>query len=269
MAQKLEHEARQLIGKNWSKGAGTNAKLLSNIRSIGLFMQTQSLQSIAHMKTKHVQKYFDHLKSQGLQASTLQNHATAMRVLAAAIGKQNIVARTNEELGIIRHGRYSPKIADMAKHDDIREKLYSKGESLGVAHDLRQSFGLRAQESITGRIVTRSGEELLRVVGKGGRIRELRIDSADKQTAIAAMKAIMDKQGTPGIIPPDKTLRQFYTYQKNAVHRAGGSKATAANMHSLRHQHAQDMKKEGKELKEIVEDLGHNRESSAGHYIPS
>lgn len=122
MAQKLEHEARQLIGKNWSKGAGTNAKLLSNIRSIGRFMQSQSLQSIAHMKTKHVLRYFDHLKSSGLQASTLQNHATAMRVLAAAIGKQNIVARTNEELGIIRHGRYSPKIADMAKHEDIREK---------------------------------------------------------------------------------------------------------------------------------------------------
>jgi len=136
------------------------------------------------------------------------------------------------------------------------------------SHDLRQSFGLRAQESITGRIVTRNGEEMLRVVGKGGRIRELRIDSPDKQTAIAAMKSIMGKQGTPGIIPPDKTLKQFYTYQKNAVHRAGGSKASAANMHSLRHQHAQDMKKDGKELQEIVEDLGHGRESSAGHYIP-
>lgn len=268
MARKLEHEARQLIGKNWSKGSGTNAKLLGNIRSIGRFMESQSLQSIRHMKTKHVQKYFEHVKSQGLQASTLQNHATAMRVLAAAIGKQNIVPRTNEELGISRHGRYAPKSADMAKHGDIREKLFSKDERLGVAHDLRQSFGLRAQESITGRIVIRNGEELLRVIGKGGRVRELPIDTPAKQTAIAAMKTIMEKQGTPGIIPPDKTLKQFYTYQKNAVSRAGGTKTQGANMHSLRHHHAQQMKKDGKGVKEIVEDLGHNRESSAGHYIP-
>lgn len=269
MAQRLEHEARKLIGKNWSKGSGTIKKLISNIRSIGRFMETQSLQSIAHMKTKHVSRYFDHLKSSGLQASTLQNHATAMRILAAAIGKQNIMPRTNSELGIIRHDRYAPKTADMAKHEDIREKLFSKDERLGVAHDLRQSFGLRAQESVTGRIVTRNGEELLRVVGKGGRVRELRIDTPEKQTTITSMKSIMERQGTPGIIPPDKTLKQFYTQQKNAVHRAGGSKATAANMHSLRHQHAQDMKRDGKELQEIVEDLGHNRESSAGHYIPS
>jgi site-specific recombinase XerD len=268
MARRLEHEARQLVGKNWSKGSGTVKKLLSNIRSIGRFMESQNLQSIRHMKTKHVQRYFEYLKSNGLQASTMQNHATAMRLLAAAIGKQNIVPRTNRELGITRFGRYSPKIADMARNISIREKLYSKDERLGVAHDLRQAFGLRAQESITGRIVNRNGEKLLRVVGKGGRVRELPIDSLDKQAAISSMKAIMDKQGTPGIIPPDKTLKQFYTIQKNAVHRAGGSKTSAANMHSLRHEHSQEMKRDGKSLKEIVEVLGHVRESAAGHYIP-
>jgi site-specific recombinase XerC len=268
MARRLEHEARQLVGKNWKKGSGTNKKLLSNIKGISRFMETQSIQSIRHMKTKHVQKYFDYLKAKGLKASSMQNHATAMRFLAAAIGKKNIVPRTNSELGITRFGRYSPKIADMAKNNNIREKLYSKDERLGVAHDLRQAFGLRAQESITGRIVNRNGQELLRVVGKGGRVRELPIDSPDKQAAISSIKSIMDRQGTPGIIPPDKTLIQFYTIQKNAVHRAGGSKASAANMHSLRHQHSQDMERDGKTLKEIVEDLGHSRESAAGHYIP-
>ena len=267
MARRLEYEARQLVGKNWKKGTGTNKKLLSNIKGISRFMETQSLQSIKHMKTKHVQRYFDLLKSSGLKASTMQNYATAMRFLAAAIGKKNIVPRTNAELGITRHGRYSPKIADMAKHHDIREKLYSKSVNLGVAHDLRQSFGIRAEESITARIVVRNGEELLRVIGKGGRVRELRIDSPAKQVAIAAMKDIMQKQGTPGIIPADKKLKQYYTYQKNAVSRAGGTKKSAANMHSLRHQHAQDMERDGKDTKEIVEDLGHFREDSIKHYV--
>ena len=266
MATRLEHEARKLVGKNWSKGSGTVKKLLSNIRSIARFMEGQSLQSITHMKTKHVEKYFAGLKEKGLTASTLQNHATAMRMLAHAIGKQNICPRTNREIGIIRTGRYSPKIADMSKQAEIRELLYQKDIRLGVAHDLRESFGLRAQESITARIVVRNGEELLRVVGKGGFVREIRIDTTDKKTAVDAMKAVTSEQKTPGIIPADKTLKQFYTYQKNAISRLGGTKESNANMHTLRHHHVQEMKADGKTIAERVEETGHIRQDSDRHY---
>jgi len=266
MATKLEHEARQLVGKNWNKGTGTVKKLLSNIRSIARFMESQSLQSIKHMKSKHVEKYFAILQEKGLKASTMQNHATAMRALAYAIGKQNICPRTNRELGFIRTGRYSPKTADMEKQTDIREQLYQKDIRLGVAHDLRQSFGLRAQESITARTVTRNGEELLRVIGKGGRVREIRIDSTDKQTAVDVMKRIATEQGTPGIIPADKKLGQFYNYQKNAISRLGGTKATRANMHTLRHNHVQEMKVQGKTIEKRVEETGHTRLESDRHY---
>lgn len=260
MATRLEHETRQLVGKNWSKGSGTNRKLLSNIRSIARFMETQSLQSIKHMKTKHVERYFSILKGRGLTASTLQNHATAMRLLARAIGKQNICPRTNAELGIVRRGRYAPKTADMERHEDIRKKLYLRDPRLGVAHDLRWAFGLRAQESITARTVVRSGEELLRVVGKGGRARELRIDSPDKAAAVSAMKQVATEQRTPGLIPANKTLRQFYTYQKNAISRLGGTKESSANMHSLRHHHVQEMKRNGVPIEDRVAETGHSRQ---------
>lgn len=266
MSTRLEHEARQLIGKNWSKGSGTNQKLLCNVRSIARFMESQSLQSIRHMKTKHVERYFATLMERGLTGSTLQNHATAMRVLARAIGKQNIVPRSNAELGIIRTGRYAPKTADMSRHDLIRERLYQQDERLGIAHDLRAAFGLRAQESLTGRIVIRNGEELLRVIGKGGRPRELRIDNPAKQTAVTAMKRIAASQRTPGLIPADKTQKSFYVYQKNTIHRLGGTKDQNANMHSLRHHHVQELKASGVPIEQRVEETGHSRLDSDRHY---
>lgn len=266
MATRLEYEARQLVGKNWSKGSGTVRKFLSNIRSIARFMESQSLQSIRHMKTKHIEKYFTALRERGLTASTLQNHATAMRALAHAIGKKNICPRTNRELGIVRTGRYAPKTADMERHAQIRELLYQKDERLGIAHDLRQAFGLRAQESITARVVTRSVEELLRVIGKGGRIREISINTAEKQAAVDAMKQIATQQKTPGLIPADMNLKQFYTYQKNTISRLGGTKKNDANMHSLRHHHVQEMKTNGVPVEERVEETGHSRLDSDRHY---
>lgn len=266
MATRLEHEARQLVGKNWSKGSGTVRKLLSNIRSIAKFMESQSLQSIKHMKTKHVDMYFDSLKERGLTASTLQNHATAMRALAHAIGKKNICPRTNRELGIVRTSRYAPKTANMERHAQIRELLYQQDERLGVAHDLRQAFGLRAQESITSRILTRSGEELLRVIGKGGRPRELRINDDEKRNAVESMKRIAAEQKTPGLIPADKSLKEFYNYQKNTISRLGGTKENDANMHTLRHHHVQEMKANGVPVEERVEETGHSRLDSDRHY---
>lgn len=266
MARKLEHEARQMVGKNWGKGSGTHKKLLSNIRSIARYMETQSLQSIKHMKTKHVLNYFEYQKQRGLSASTLQNHATAMRFLAQAIGKRNIVPRTNQELGIVRTGRYSPKTSDPVQQELLREALYMKHPALGIAHDLRAVFGLRAQESLTARVVNRSGEELIRVVGKGGRIREVPVDSVERSMTLLAFKQFTTDQGTPGVIPADKTLKQFYTFQKNAVYRAGSTKQSMSNMHILRHQLAQDMERDGKTDDEIADILGHGRRDSARHY---
>jgi site-specific recombinase XerC len=229
-------------------------------------METQSLQSIKHMKTRHVQKYFEQQKQRGLSASTLENHATAMRFLALAIGKQNIVPRTNQELGIVRTGRYNPNFSDPAGQELLREALYMKHPALGVAHDLREAFGLRAQESITARVVNRCGEELIRVVGKGGRVREVPVDTPEKSMALLTFKQFVKEQGTPGVIPPEMTLKQFYTYQKNAVYRAGSTNASMSNMHRLRHQRAQKMEQDGKTDKEIAEEYGHGREDSARFY---
>ena len=212
MARDLEYQARQLIGKNYGVAKATTEKLLSNVKSITNFLVNQyGLQKIGDVKTKMVNAYFENMKSAGYAASTMQSHAAAWRTIAEAVGKRNIVPRTNAQLGVERADRYSPKIADTNKIESIRQALYEKSESLGAAHDMRQAFGLRAMESIrSSRVDAIDGKEYLRVDGaKGGRPRSIIIETEQQRVAIARVQAIAARQGTPGLIPADKNLKEF------------------------------------------------------------
>lgn len=267
-AHKLEQEARQLIGKNWSKGKLTREKLLSEVRTIAHYCARSGLQSITHMGSKHVTGFFDELKSKNLSASTLANYATAMRTVAAAIGKKNIVQRTNAELGIVRSDRYAPKTGDTTKMMEIRNEIARKHEWMGLALDMQRAFGLRQKESLlSNQVKVVNGRQMLIVNGaKGGRERLLPIDTAQKVEALAAVNAYIKDTGGNSIIPPDKTLLQGYNSLKNAYHRAGGCKESSTNQHLSRHNYGQSERAEGKSDKEIAEHLGHSREDVVRHY---
>ena len=123
-------------------------------------------------------------------------------------------------------------------------------------------------ESIrSSRVDAIDGKEYLRVDGaKGGRPRSIIIETEQQRVAIARVQAIAARQGTPGLIPADKNLKEFYNFQKNALHNLGATKAQNANMHTLRHDYAQRLAKSGVHDKQIAERLGHNREEVVKHY---
>lgn len=268
MAGRLAFEARNLIGKTWSVSSQTRTMLLNNIKAIASFMESQGLQSIRHLKTKHVNNYFKHLEARGIGASARSNHATAMRKLASAIGKQNIVPRSNEELGISRADRYAPKSADLEKMTEVSGKLYAKEQWQGLAFDLQKAFGLRLKESLLSNKTTyKDGQPYLQVEGaKGGRARQLAIDTPSKIDALEKVQKHIKESDSKSLIPIEKSLKQAYNTQKNALHRLGATKANKANSHLFRHDSAQSMKKAGKSDKEIAEHLGHGRESITRHY---
>ena len=218
-ADRLTNEARQLIGKNWSKSSLTRQKLLQNVRAIAKHMASQGLQHIDNMKSKHVARFFDSLKEKGLSASTMQNYATAMRTIAEHIGKCGIVPEKNKDLGISRTDRYQPISANSDKIHSIREQLAMRDERLLAALDMREAFGLRAKESLlSNKVVERDGKQYLSVDGaKGGRPRLLEIENSQQRQALAQVQRIIEAQGTKSIIPQDKDLKQFYDYQKKAA----------------------------------------------------
>ncbi len=254
-ANRLTNEARKLIGKNWGKSSLTRQKLLQNVRSIANNMASQGLQHIDNMKFKHVERFFDSLKEKELSASTMQNYATAMRVIASAIGKPAIVPETNKALGISRTDRYQPISANVDKIATIRDQLALRDERLVAAFDMRDAFGLRSKESLLSKqVIERDGKQYLNVEGtKGGRPRLIEIENEQQRQAIEQVQRIINTQGTTSIIPKDIDLKKFYNYQKNTLSALGARRADCSNMHAQRHSFAQEQKAQGKSSGEVQE----------------
>ncbi len=268
MSSKLGNEAKRLVGKNYGKGSGTTQKLVGNIGRIADFMSTQGLQSIRDMKTKHVERFIEKLENDNLSASTRSNYMTAMREIAHAIGKDNIVPRHNIDLGIDRSDRYQPKHGDLDKMTDARDKLYAKDEWLGLACDMAKGFGLRREEALLSNLViVKDGQERIVVAGaKGGRPRDVPIERQDQKDLVQKVLQYIKDNGQKSLIPSNLSLKQGLKKFSNELNRAGATKENMANLHLYRHEAAQQRDREGKPDKEIAEYLGHSRESVTQHY---
>lgn len=282
----LTVQALEKIGKNWSVGSLTREAHLQATKDFASFVADKfALESIANLKPGHVTAYVEKLVSDGISNGTICNRLTAVRELAAAIGKANIVARNNKEYGVARGSRQKPIVQQTAEVNRIRTELAARanaGDRIAImahaAAEMRDAFGLRAKESLLSfRIVDSAKgafvqmEAAVRVEGaKGGRTRDLPIQTEAQLRAIQqvdlASKAL--GSGTGRCIPPELSLKKAYNAQRTLWRSLGGTKGAAANMHSSRHKVAQDMYAKGISKGEIMERLGHGSERSPFCYIP-
>ena len=267
-AKNLIYETLKLVGKNRGVGKLTTRKLVGNLRTIAKYMATQGLQSIHHMRTKHVMNFFRLQIDRRLAMSTLGNYATAMRLIARRIDKPNIVPRTNAELGIARNNRYQPKERDDQKSAEIRAGLYKKAKWAGLAFDMQCHFGLRRKESLlTIHAVEHEGKKRLDVQGSKGNLPRSPVIETDQQAEIlASVEEFIRVNRWTSLIPPYLTLDQGLRKFSNYVHRLGGTKEAKANLHLNRHAQAQRMKRAGKTDKQIAEHIGHKRARATKHY---
>ncbi|WP_319466455.1 site-specific integrase [uncultured Pseudodesulfovibrio sp.] len=264
----LRHQAKKLLGKNRRASKLTQYKNAGQVKRLCDSIQEKyGLENIRNLKTKHIFGIFEELKEKGLSPSSLASYATAARTLAAALGKQNIVPRTNKELGITRSGnRLRPVQADMAHSHAITKQLYGKEEWLGLAAEMREQFGLRAKESLLSH-ETRDGELIVQG-SKGGRPRTVKIRSECQRDILERVQAHIEANRKISLIPPDLSLKQGLKKQANLLHRLGATKENASHAHSLRHHYAQQLIQAGLSKQEVSEELGHSREEIVAHYVP-
>jgi site-specific recombinase XerC len=273
----LASQALARIGKNWSTSSLTREKLLSNTREFARHVtKTYGLERIDNLKPGHVQSYVDNLHDRGLAPSTMADKMTAVRVIAAAIGKQNIVQRTNADYGIERV-RINPQMVNHARLIEVREAISSRADQgdkvalmVRAADSLRLSFGLRAKESLLScKVEEINGKLFLTVSGaKGGRPRELeaRNEAQLKAVQLVAETAKVLGSGTGKIIPPHLSLKQAYNAQRNLWRECGGTRASGSNMHGERHVYARERKAAGAIKSEIMKELGHGEDRSPAAY---
>lgn len=260
------------FGKMHSASTLTAEKNIGNVERILQIIEKEfGLTNLDGIKTKHMERVFEVLQEKGLSNSTLASYATAARMIAEQINKKNIVPRTNAELGISRTGeRLNPVQCNTEKMQEIRAGLYNKAEYLGLAHDMRGAFGLRAKESLVSSKVLSDaqGRQFLAVEGsKGGRPREIELRTPEQKAVLERVHGYLRATGQKSLIPANLSLKQGLEAQKKALESCGAKKAYGTHAHALRHAYAQARASEGLSRDTIAQELGHGRADVVSHYV--
>ncbi|HBA87413.1 MAG TPA: hypothetical protein DCZ75_05295 [Geobacter sp.] len=267
--ERLEWEARFIVGKLRRGSSLTRKDQLNCLGRIGRTMKKYGLNSIKHLKPGHVQRYFAELRATGMSAGRMANHATAMRHLCRMMGKPDIVP-TNKELGCARdlgnRTKHADRQIDPATIQAVRSRLSANHQ---IAFDMAKLFGLRQKETLLScHTVERDGKEYLVVQGaKGGRPREVPITSAEQREVLAHNTSYRASHGGK-LIDEDLSLQKGLKRLQNQLAAAGATRSSNANMHALRRQwiveRCQEILKQPEEerpqlIAELVEHVGHGR----------
>lgn len=239
------------------------------------------------LKQKHVNKLLERWKEDGCSEATLKNRMSHMRWWAEKIGKQNLIPRTNAELGIGRRKYVTNESKAVQVSDETLSSV--KDERVRMSLELQRAFGLRREESIKFQpsyAMAGNGDQIKLKASwcKGGRERVIPIRN-DYQRDV--LRRASELAGNGSMIPKDQQYKEQLKRYENETNRVGLNK-----LHGLRHEYAQQRYKEltgceppvkggpnsrqlTPEAREvdraarltISEELGHSREAITAVYL--
>ena len=246
---------------------------------------------IANLKQRHWQKLLERWQSEGLSAATIKNRMAHLRWWSQKIGKQNLIPRTNSELGVERR-RYVTNTSK-AKELPVGTLDKIKNERLRVSLELQATFGLRREEclkfqptfALAGKSIADAQSIRLKDSWcKGGRAREITISNEQQREVLTRALAIA---GLGSMIDKKMSYKEALKNYENTTRRVGLSR-----LHGLRHLYAQSRYREltgwdvpacggptSRELTaeqkvidhkvrlQISEELGHSREAITAIYL--
>jgi len=196
------------------------------------------INDVKQLKPKHIISLVEDWKEKGISTGEIKNRMSHLRWLAEKIDKQNIIPRTNRELGIEDRKMPSNDInravsrtqEDLAKLDNSNVRMSLRAQEL---------FGLRRKESILFHPkldYDRSTSTLRIETGtKGGRPRVIPVRTIEQRQYLEEAIRYQKEHDQTAFIPKDKT----YVDQKN-IYEAQCTKYGFHNNHGLRHQYAQE-----------------------------
>jgi len=195
---------------------------------------------VGGLKPKHIDAAIAGWRASGIADRTLANRVAVLRFVAKAIHKENIVPRTNAEIGIER---------GQPRHSTESKAVSASDASLAIANvggtsenakfyqaslTLCKEFGLRREEAqkIVPEIAHKG--DFLELRGswcKGGRPRDIRITTEAQRNALARAKEV---SAGKSLIPSEKSYIAHSRAFQSATARQGIS------AHQLRHAYAQN-----------------------------
>jgi hypothetical protein len=221
----LNYALKQLCDRNRD---GSHATQHDRARVLDLIAnQLQELgfrhMVVAGLKPKHVEGLVERWKADGLAVGTIKNRMAELRWWAEKIGKQNVVARDNDQYGIGRRQYVTnvSKARELTAGDWRRSPTRTRG-----CRWREESIKIRPEWADRGDRLA-----LKDTWTKGGRAREIPIRNEEQRRVLDEAKRFA---GRGSLIPADKRyveqLRRFeHQCAKAGIHR----------MHGHRHQYAQ------------------------------
>ena len=183
-----------------------------------------------NLKGRHVEFLVSDWKHRGLSMGTMANYMAHLRWFAKAIGKPNIVRRSNAGYGIVKESGTENRACGLAA--DRLARVTDPHVRMALRMEL--AFGLRREEAIkfSPSYADRGSKIVLKAsTTKGGRAREIPILDHEQRRLLDEVRAPV---GGGALIPPHRNYReQLRVYETQTV-RAG-----LTNMHGLRYSYAQ------------------------------
>ena len=285
--RRLNYQLKQLCKNNRDGSYGTQVQrervltLIANqLYNLG-FRQMHA----KSLRPKHVEALVKHWLAREIAIGTIKNRMAALRWWAAKVGKQNVVARSNDHYGI-PHRQYANS-ANRATTLDEDKLVRITDQHVRMSLELQREFGLRREEAIKIRPdLADKGDTLWLKPSwtKGGREREVPILTDEQRSVLDKARALA---GKGSLIPAHKNYKQQMKLYEGQCIRAGLSK-----MHGLRHAYAQrrfeeltgfkapidggpsrsalsdDQRALDKKARAVIsQELGHNREAITRVYL--
>ena len=230
----LNYQLKELCRKNRDGSYATQAQRLAllslmanQLHELGYRqMEAQSL------KPKHVEALVKHWLGADLAIATMKNRMAALRWWAEKVGRQNVIARSNDHYGIPER----QFVTNVSKAQSVDTDALAKvrDQHVCMSLELQQAFGLRREEAIKfiASYADRGDHLVLKDTWtKGGKAREIPLRTAEQREVLDRAHQLA---GRGSLIPASRTyIQQLRVYEGHTA-RAGLSK-----LHGLRHAYAQ------------------------------
>jgi integrase len=227
----------QMCRRNRDGSYGTQAARESILKLMATQLEAIGFKHMTpdSLKPKHVTALVGQWHEEGLSVGTMKNRMAELRWWAEKVGKQNVIAATNDHYGIARRVFVTNASKARTLRADELERVNDPYTRLSLM--LQAEFGLRKEESIKVRPVWADrGDHLVLKDSwtKGGKTREVPIVTPAQRAVVDEAKAFVGGSKTRSLIPVDMTYVQQMKRFEYQCGRAG-----IDNVHGHRHSYAQ------------------------------
>lgn len=281
------------VTKNYGneKGYNTVSTYYNNVTDFAEFVAYEySLQKLENVKAKHIFAYVEKLKSEGKAESTIRTRLSAIRFFHKEVGGKNNIP-DNDRLDLSKRERGTINKAwndsEIRKAVDIAK---SEGkERIALSIRVSSEFGLRIDETASLK-KEQIKERSIEIKGKGGKVRNVVIETPEQRKLIEELKDYADRKGEKYIFSEGnvkatkRELEKWVESRRNDFLNKDRTKNTPKNekprtenltFHGLRYRYAQ--KKYEREInrghtenyakKAVSVSLGHERTEVTNIYL--